>query len=352
MDEQESLPGFPPARSVTNKVARLPTTADACDVLSFDQRREMDRLERLYAGVAPTPSPLETAWRHRHWLDDRGRVFSAMRLARLPGGRLERFNCCGAGCVVEAHRDTGQMRVRGFYCGDRFCQPCSQGRAARYRRQLTAWLGARSGWMFTLTLRHRRETLTQMLDRLIKHFAAIRRLMVWRRMTLGGVWTVEIKRGAGSGRWHVHIHGLACGPFVSEDWLRRAWRRETRDSFKVKIRRVTDVEKGAAYVCKYITKGWSADVARCPDDLVECLRSLGGRRLLATFGADRPPELEDDRPDPARWKPLGRLVEIIRLAGTGDVWAVGILTAVGGADPDQEGPTLHRDPAPAPAPSG
>lgn len=331
----------PPARSSTNKVTCPLTLDDRSDVLTWKQRNEMARLERLYAGVAPTPSPIETAFRHRHWLADRARVFEAMRVAHLPAARRDRFDCCGAGCVVEMHRDTKQMRVRGFYCGDRFCFPCAASRAARYRRELTAWCQSGPTFKFELTLRHRKESLSTMLDRLVRHFARIRRLAIWKKHTPGGCWTVEIKRGSGSRLWHVHIHGLARGPFISEDTLRRIWKAETLNSFQVKVRAITDPAGGAGYVCKYITKGWTREVLENPADLGECLRSLGGRRLLATFGGDRPPRLEDQRPDPARWKPLGRLVTILDQAGSGDLWACGVISVLTRARPADEGPTLH-----------
>lgn len=341
MDDADLFGTHPPARSLTNKVTGPLTREDRSDVLSFDQRREMDRIERLYAGVAPEPSPLETAWRHRDWLLDRGRVQAGMIAAGIPAARRDRFNACGAGCVVEAHRDTGQMRVRGFFCGDRFCLACAKARALRVKKNLEAWLMKQPGAMLTLTLKGRPdESCAQMIDRLITCFAKLRRQREWKKIT-GGAWSVEIKRGRRRRWWHVHIHAVVNVAFVMERRIRHAWKRVTTDSDQVTFRVIDDTDRAAWYVAKYVAKGWAREVLKNPADLSECLRSLCGRRLLATFGKHRPVGIEDERPDPARWKTLGRLVEVIRLASEGDPWACGILSAVGRSTQVDDGPTFH-----------
>ena len=332
---------FPPARSSTNKVTSPLTREDASDNLSWKQRREMERLERLYAGQCPSPSPVETAWRHRDWLLDRARVYQAMLAGCLPKARQERFNACGAGCVVECHRDTKQMRVRGFFCGDRFCLVCAKSRAHRVMLNLKAWLKEHEASMVTMTLRGRAdETCSQMLDRLIENFAKLRRGKVWRCVT-GGAWSCEVKRGRRRRWWHVHIHALVNTQDLAEADLRAAWLAITGDSHQVKVDPVTDDEKAAWYVAKYVAKGWDRAIVKNPPDLLECLRSLCGRRLLATFGAERPMGIEDERPDPARWKCLGRLVTIIDQAAQGEMWAISVLSCVGRKYEVEDGETFH-----------
>jgi len=286
----------------------------------------MERVEKLYAGVVPQAEPAEVRWRHASWHAMRERVHAAMVAAHIPAARINRFANCGAAARVEVDRDTGRARVRGFFCGDRFCVPCCSGRAAKCRIGLEEFCRSGRCWMLTFTLRHRDETLSQMLDRLVKHFASLRRLKYWRDRVEGGAWTVEIKRGAGDGRWHLHIHAVIRADQFSGDWLWRAWLKETDDSYQTKAVEITDPVKGAAYVAKYITKGWSADVTRSPEDLCECLRSLCGRRLLGTFGTRRPAGVDTEPAAPGNWKPAGRLVDLLHLAAAGDLWARGIVS--------------------------
>lgn len=341
MDDQDIFGRpLPPARSLTNKVTSTPDADDRSDVLTFNQRKEMDRVERLYAGIAPTPSPAETAWRHRHWLADRARVCEGMRVANLPAARRERFNACGAGCVVEIHRETKRCRVRGFYCGDRFCLACAEARAKNVKHNLCDWLKENPASMLTLTLKGRRaEPCAAMLDRLITCFAKLRRQKCWKSVT-GGAWSVEVKRGSKRRFWHVHIHAIVNTQIKLEDDIREAWKRITGDSDQVHFSPVTDPVLGAWYVAKYVSKGWAREVLKNPEDLVECMRALGGRRLLGTFGVARPAAIERERTDPAEWKCLGRLVTILELASINDLWAVSIISCIGRRQEVDSGPTL------------
>ena len=151
---------------------------------------------------------------------------------------------------------------------------------------------------------------------------------MWGQCVKGGVGVVEIKRGRGSGHWHAHLHLLVHGYYIDQRALSRAWHKATGDSPIVDVRAVSDERKGAAYVCKYLGKGFDSSVLASADDLRECVVALSGRRLLIPFGdwygafgaARREPEPE--------WRVVGGLHDLLSAAGRGEAWAVGVLRSL------------------------
>lgn len=273
----------------------------------------------------PLPTRTETAFRHSGWLPARGRVARALEAADVPIKRRQRFACCGASAFVEINTETGEARCKGFYCGDRFCKPCGAARAARARRAIAALLGTSPGVFFTLTLRAKETTVTEALNRLVRHFKKLRTMPRWKRHVDGGAFVIEIKRGSGSGEWHVHLHGLYHGRIYDRAALSADWFEATGDSFIVDVDEVRSPERAAGYVCKYLTKGFDSSVLRSPNDLRDCILATSGRRLLVTFGdwfgrvdVDRPPAT-------AGWRVVGGLDGILARADAGDEWARGVI---------------------------
>lgn len=101
---------------------------------------------------------------------------------------------------------------------------------------------------------------------------------------LGGVYSVEVKRGDGSGEWHPHVHMFAlvddrCP--VRPGVLQAEWREITGDSFVLDVHDVYgDPADAFCEVFKYAVK--FADLA--PADTLTAYRVLRGRRLVGTFG--------------------------------------------------------------------
>lgn len=109
------------------------------------------------------------------------------------------------------------------------------------------------------------------------------------------VWSYEVKKGAGSGLWHPHLHMVALAPEKpSQADLAAQWREITGDSHIVDVRPITDPVDGFLEVFKYALK--FSDMTEA--DTVEAYRVLAGRRLLASAGAFRgveiPEALTDD----------------------------------------------------------
>lgn len=220
--------------------------------------------------------------------------------------------------------------MRGFYCGDRFCKPCSRARAARGRRAIALLAGRESLRFITLTIATGSRNCTDALNHLLKSFRALRRSDIWTQNVKGGVAVVEAKIGDGSGEWHVHLHCLCTGSYVAQRALSQAWHAATGDSFIVDVRAVKDQEVGLNYVCKYLGKGFDQSVLASPDHLRECINALSGRRLLTAFGDwyGRLTDVEAD--EVGEWRVVGSLDGIVRQALRGDEWARGVLLCVHG----------------------
>lgn len=115
----------------------------------------------------------------------------------------------------------------------------------------------------------------------------------------GAVWSYEVKRGAGSGLWHPHLHMIALAQ-VQPDQLELAseWKAITGDSFIVDVRPIEgDPVEGFMEVFKYAVKFSDQD----PSDTWHAYQRLRGKRLLASAGAFRgvvvPDELTDESLD-------------------------------------------------------
>lgn len=121
---------------------------------------------------------------------------------------------------------------------------------------------------------------------------------------VGAVWSIEIKRGSGSGKWHPHLHMVALAEHLdSEDYkdgtlgaLSRTWHNITGDSFMVNVKPIDqqDPATGFVEVFKYAVKFSDQSHA----DTLHAFLTLKGKRLIASAGAFRgvpePPDLLDD----------------------------------------------------------
>lgn len=292
----------------------------------------------------PAPTAVETAFRHGGWSANRKRVREALREAQVSEKRIQRFEACGASCSVEFNPAQQRYRTRGYYCGDRFCVPCARARGGRARPVILSLCEGHRIRLVTFTRKSRVETLRDAIDHLLASFKKVRRADAWKRYVDGGVAVLEIKRGSGSGEWHVHLHCLTHGRRIPWKPLSDAWYLATGDSFVVDIREVKNAEHGVGYVCKYLGKGFDSTVFHDPDDLRECILALGGRRLLIPFGDwfGRIGDVEIERD--GEWKLVGSLGGIAAAAERGEEWARGVmicLRAAGG---------VREDPRPVPPP--
>ena len=116
----------------------------------------------------------------------------------------------------------------------------------------------------------------------------------------GAVWSYEVKRGAGSGQWHPHLHMIALAHQAPDQaQLALDWKWITKDSHVVDVRPIdqADPVSGFLEVFKYAVKFSDQE----PADTLECYLTLKGKRLIGSAGCFRgvvvPEELTDDEAD-------------------------------------------------------
>jgi hypothetical protein len=140
------------------------------------------------------------------------------------------------------------------------------------------------------------------LDERFRHLHAAQREL-WKRKqrargsvldgVVGAVWSYEVKRGSGSGKWHPHLHMIALAEVQPDQAsLSDEWRQITGDSFIVDVRPIEqdDPVSGFLEVFKYAVKFSEQE----PADTVHAFRVLKGRRLIGSAGVFRNVEMTPD----------------------------------------------------------
>lgn len=291
--------------------------------------KDFERRANREAYARPPAEAMEIQFRHSGWMIERLRVQHAQIAANLSGDRRERFANCGADCVVEYSPSLKKHRLRANYCGDRFCLPCARARSKKIERAMVKRLAGEQPLFITLTCRSSTKTLGQCLDHLTASFRRLRQQVLWKSAVKGGVAVIEIKKGSGSNAWHPHLHILASSKFLSAAKLSDAWKLASDGSFIVDVQRVNVDGRGVAYVCKYAGKGWTTEVVRDHQALVECMCALRGRRLLITFGTWSKLLDDPDGPVATDWNKIGRLTTVMGAFDRGEAWAHAVMRSIG-----------------------
>jgi hypothetical protein len=101
----------------------------------------------------------------------------------------------------------------------------------------------------------------------------------------GAVWSYEVKRGAGSGEWHPHLHMIALAEHEPDQaQLRDEWHAITGDSHMCDVRPIVgDQAEGFMEVFKYAVKFSDQP----PADTWHAFSVLKGKRLLGSAGCFR-----------------------------------------------------------------
>lgn len=115
---------------------------------------------------------------------------------------------------------------------------------------------------------------------------------------LGGVHSIEVKRGKGSGLWHPHVHMIwLCHEAPDQAKLRKEWEGWAVDSWSCKVvpfHNEADLLGGFQEVFKYALK--FSEMA--PADNWEAFTLLTGRRLVDSFGCLRGVVIPDELDEP------------------------------------------------------
>ncbi len=228
----------------------------------------------------------------------------------LPAKKLFEAFRCGADLRIERVPSADYLKLRGMFCRRHLlCQACAVRRAGRelsramQRIEMVSLEGALA-YMLTLTIKNGHdlsERYNHLRDswRAWVHGRSRNRGRCALRALDGGFFSLEFKRGSGSGLWHPHLHAFVVCPVNrplpvekvganSWRWAEGAkeWHEITGDSYIVDCRPVygSDVSSslvsGLVEVCKYAVKINGMDHA----DHEESFRVLSGRRLVGSFG--------------------------------------------------------------------
>lgn len=184
-------------------------------------------------------------------------------IREIDSGLAERLGHCGDFVYVAKCRNCGSSHFVGFNrCRSRYCVNCSRVKALAYFRQIMQRIqenNVKYAYMLDLTLRNM-DDLVDMVSLMLKYWRkfyngkSVRSVFVKRFS--GWFRSMEIKKGKGSGKWHVHWHVLLVSDEYSRDydWIKDEWKRITNGEGSVWIEGVSPLYKGVLEVCKYILK--------------------------------------------------------------------------------------------------
>lgn len=273
--------------------------------------------------------PVEKRFRHGHWIERREKVAAALLASGAGQQRIERFAKCGSECIVEVSVDGQHARLKANYCGDRFCEPCCQARAAKMFHQVMSAIGRERVKFLTLTRRDDGRSLIESLDHLRKSWTNLRGMKFFEDNVQAGAYAIEITRGSTGSGWHVHIHALIVANWVAYDEWVAGWSKATGGSTGVYIKPAREKERDVAYVCKYATKG--IDPAICDDHeaTVECIIALRARRLIGFLGDWHNLTYPGIIGPKIHYVSMGRLGAVAAACRAHQTWAVQVVEMLG-----------------------
>ena len=229
-----------------------------------------------------------------------------------------RLSNCGHWLVFRHYFTVDKLRLnKADFCRKHLlCPLCAIRRATKYMQaymqRLDAVLLQHSGlqaFLVTVTVKdgpdlyerfqHLRSAMRRMTQARRDHLSnPIKNRHVEAAKALGGVHSIEFKRGQGSGLWHPHAHAIwLCNDRPNAAKLSQEWLGFTGDSFIVDVRpfhNQADLVGGFAEVFKYALKFSVLELS----DAWEAFEILTARRLVDSFGllrgVDVPDELTDE----------------------------------------------------------
>lgn len=280
----------------------------------------------------------ETDFRHMHWQRRRDQVRHAMATAGTCTHAMDRFDNCGAECVVEWSDEAQRYRLRASYCKCRHCSPCMKQKGNLIAMNLQAKIEAgpkeeNDRFRFiTLTLRHTTRPLAEQIADLQRHFRILRGSKLWKSSQRGGAAMIEVKLNARN-EWHPHLHIISEGDFIRQHTLANEWMRITNGSFKVDVRKIDSKKDVAFYVAKYVTKGVNDEVWSVLNRAQEWITATRHLRTCATYGTWRGFKLTARNPvdEVKDWKAIGLLSRIADDARRGMLYALELLRHLGEA---------------------
>lgn len=291
-----------------------------------ERQRKQDMAQKMRDLEFPTITATELYYRHAGWESKRARVINAFIDNNVTGLRRQHFENCGSSCRVLRKQGSDELRLVGFFCHDRMCDPCKRQRAKLLAANIAAQIDAdKFNRMITLTLLHSDKPLKERLDHLYHSFKLLRLMPAWRDTQKGGVTNLEVKIGE-DGLWHPHLHLISQGTYIAGKQLSACWLAATKDSWRTYVGIVKDRAGAAGYVADYCNKTLDNNVYEHPGKLAEAMIALRGVRITNSFGCWRKYQLLKKPPLDGVWEPLCSLQDLLNAVCRKEPWAIAVMT--------------------------
>lgn len=304
--------------------------------------RQRDRVRGLQATRLKDPS---FTWRRLllgHNSHKQDRLIQAMRDANLPDHVVERTNACAAHAFVYKNVDTQEHRIRHFTCHNRFCLLCQASYTRHVREKALSLVPAAKKRLSFLTLTQRAvpdRDLRHAIATLLKSFRALRRTTAWVERVTGGLYVIEVTRGASGDWWHAHLHSVIDTGFWELELLHKLWSHACGETAYVHIEAVEQQRQHfiSHYLSKYLTKQFSDDLYDDPLVLAAFVATMRGRRMIQAFGTWAPAAMLKKAQQAVtrkkyaadQWIFVGELHDLLTSAEGGSIAARRTLTALG-----------------------
>lgn len=230
-----------------------------------------------------------------------------------------RLTECRSGAFFMRHEETGEVRVKSFHCGLRWCPICAASRQAWIASECERWfIQVQEPRLVTLTMRHTTSPLADQVNALYSHFQKFRKRKFFKDRTRGGVWFFHIKKSQKDHKWHPHLHCLIDSDFLEHKKVSVLWHKITGDSKIVHIKAVTNPTNSVKHAARYSAEPCDLSTLD-PMDGLELYYALQGRRLAGTWGTARMISFRP-KPDPdrKRWKQIGSYDMVRQLKDSDD----------------------------------
>lgn len=176
-------------------------------------------------------------------------------------------------------------------CEFRLCPDCARRRSQKLQRKYLPLVEPflQKNYVkpvhLVLTQKHRKETLKQSVDRLMKSFGKLTRRKFWKQHFKGGLWSLEFTLDK-AGNYHTHLHVLAFrSQYFDIKNLRSLWKEITGDSHVLRLDMISDAIAGTKEVLKYAIKPLS--VSELTADNLKDFMKMKKARFVGTFGEFR-----------------------------------------------------------------
>lgn len=248
--------------------------------------RCLSSLDALETSVDALPHQTAAQYRiHARHEEERNRTlraFAGSGVVGLEKRAAKLGDCCRWPKLAKCK--AGKPLILHGYCRDRMCPTCADRRSMRVFARTKEALGKAASVRFlTLTLAESTRELGEQLDHLTDSFRRLRQSKLWKTSVKGGVATIEVTRGQRGEHWHVHMHILITGEYISQTTLASQWELATTDSKIVHIRACHNRDKDIGYAAKYAAK--PANTTNWTEaELCVFAEQVKGKRLIIAFG--------------------------------------------------------------------